>query len=83
MVVKKRKHIYPIVYRLSMNKQVQIENEDKIKLTQKQKRLVVKIVKGHVEDKNYVFHSASVYVCKYFVSLYFSYYPKDDKIIHF
>jgi len=57
--------------------QIEYENKDGIKLTRYQKNQVVRIVKGHVEDLNYHFSSAKVWVCKYFVSVYFYYYPKD------
>ena len=58
-----------------MNKLVEVKNEDKIKLTRAQKNLVVRIVKGHVEDKNYFFSWATITINKYFVAVGFYYYP--------
>jgi len=51
-------------------------NENNVRLTRRQKHLVIKIVKGHIEDSNFVFAWAKMNVNKYFVALNFYYYPK-------
>lgn len=50
---------------------------DGTKLTHAQKRVVCRLVKGHVEDKNYFFSQARIDANRYFVAVTFYYYPAD------
>lgn len=55
---------------------VTYENKEQVKLTHRQQRLVVQIVRGHTEDRNFT-GKIAVTVTRYFVSVWTYYYPHD------
>lgn len=60
-----------------LSQKVEYENKDNIKLSRYQKNLVIRIIKGHVENPEYFFEWAKVHVNKYFVAIGLYYYPRN------
>ena len=59
-------------------REISYKNGENISLTKPQQRIVKEFVDNHFKDERYVVLSYHVFVCKYFVGINLSYFPKDS-----